>query len=635
MGCPAADKGANQPNLFYDPKSSESALPHFSDGSRDDLIQRRAIEAFHAHWSAEANNPASAEYDGRMVPADAIGLWSWDARPYPAFPALEDAWGDAENWRLGHWLNGRVGMALLPDVAADVCARAAAEADTSQLSGIVTGYRFDGPVSARSVLEPLAAVYGIDATEHDGKIVFRMRGVDRVGIDAGRLVEEDAPALVLTRGGLEATDTGVRLRFIDAEAEHAPGVVTTLADEQVTVEAALALDRAQAQHAADALAEQMAAQRERAQFAMAADGVMLEPGDVAVLGDAAWRIVEVAEGSVIRFEAVRASAARTPVVAPAVPVAPLVAAAAVEPVAVVVEAPPLPGAEDDLRPIGFAFAAPWTGPVTFSAGAEATEFTARGRITRPCAMGRLETALYPFASGRWQETSVWVSLPGAGLSSRSDSAVLNGANAALVETEAGWELIQFASAELVDVETWKLTRLLRGQQGSEPANAAGADIGARILFLTGAERRLDVADWERGLKLEWRAGRGSPDEAAAWRSDATHLALAGRMWSPAHLRAGRQGADLKVEWIRRARKGGDSWSAGEPPHETAERYRVRVSAGGGVLREWDVAEPLCLYAAGDQAVDFPSGGAALIEVAQLGTNGEPGGWAIVEVEISA
>ncbi len=295
MGCPAADKGANQPNLFYDLKSSESALPHFSDGSRDDLIQRRAIEAFHAHWSAEANNPASAEYDGRMVPADGIGLWSWDARPYPAFPALEDAWGDADNWRLGHWLNGRVGMALLPDVAADVCARAGAEADTAQLSGIVTGYRFDGPVSARSVLEPLAAIYGIDATERDGKIVFRMRGVDRVEIDAGRLVEEDAPTLVLTRGGLEATDTGVRLRFIDAEAEHAPGVMTTLASELVTVEAALALDRAQAQHAADALAEQMAAQRERAQFAMAADGVMLEPGDVAALGDAAMRRCGVAD----------------------------------------------------------------------------------------------------------------------------------------------------------------------------------------------------------------------------------------------------------------------------------------------------------------------------------------------------
>jgi hypothetical protein len=60
-----------------------------------------------------------------------------------------------------------------------------------------------------------------------------------------------------------------------------------------------------------------------------------------------------------------------------------------------------------------------------------------------------------------------------------------------------------------------------------------------------------------------------------------------------------------------------------------------VSGEGGILREWDVAEPLCVYAAGDQAVDFPSGGDALIEAAQLGTNGEPGGWAILSVEIPA
>lgn len=44
VGCPAVDKGANQPNVFPDPKSSEGAYPHFSNGRRDDLIQRRYLE---------------------------------------------------------------------------------------------------------------------------------------------------------------------------------------------------------------------------------------------------------------------------------------------------------------------------------------------------------------------------------------------------------------------------------------------------------------------------------------------------------------------------------------------------------------------------------------------------------------
>ncbi|HEX5007861.1 MAG TPA: glycoside hydrolase/phage tail family protein, partial [Hyphomonadaceae bacterium] len=224
LGAPAVDKGANQPNVFFDPKSSESALPHFSDGSRDDLIQRRAIEAFHAHWSADAGNPASAEYDGQMVPADGVAIWAWDARPFPAFPAQDNVWGDAENWRLGHWLNGRVGLAMLPDVVADVCGRSDVACDVSELEGIVSGYRFDGPASARSVLEPLMLVHGVDATERDGQLVFRMRGGAVTELQAGRLVDEGAPALQSMRTDMEGEEVRVRLRHIDAEADHQPGL---------------------------------------------------------------------------------------------------------------------------------------------------------------------------------------------------------------------------------------------------------------------------------------------------------------------------------------------------------------------------------------------------------------------------
>jgi hypothetical protein len=90
-----------------------------------------------------------------------------------------------------------------------------------------------------------------------------------------------------------------------------------------------------------------------------------------------------------------------------------------------------------------------------------------------------------------------------------------------------------------------------------------------------------------------------------------------------------------LRWIRRARKAGDSWMAGEPPHEVAEAYRIRVSNDGGTLREWDVSEPSCTYPAGYQAIDFPAGGEAVIEVAQLGPEGESGVWTGIVVEIPA
>jgi hypothetical protein len=99
LGCPAIDKGANQPNVFVDPKSSESAVPWFSNGERDDLVQRRFLEAHHAFWSVPANNPLSPLYGGTMVDTDNIYVWCWDARPYPFFPGRAAVWGDAGNWR--------------------------------------------------------------------------------------------------------------------------------------------------------------------------------------------------------------------------------------------------------------------------------------------------------------------------------------------------------------------------------------------------------------------------------------------------------------------------------------------------------------------------------------------------------
>ena len=53
LGCPAVDRGANQPNVFVDRKSSESAVPHFSSGMRSDTAQRRFLEAHHRYWQGD------------------------------------------------------------------------------------------------------------------------------------------------------------------------------------------------------------------------------------------------------------------------------------------------------------------------------------------------------------------------------------------------------------------------------------------------------------------------------------------------------------------------------------------------------------------------------------------------------
>ena len=57
LGCPAIDRGTNQPNVFFDPKSSESFTPHFSRGWRDDAIQRAYLEATYLWWGDAGEQP--------------------------------------------------------------------------------------------------------------------------------------------------------------------------------------------------------------------------------------------------------------------------------------------------------------------------------------------------------------------------------------------------------------------------------------------------------------------------------------------------------------------------------------------------------------------------------------------------
>jgi len=92
LGCGAIDKGSNTPNRFLDPKSSESSLPYFSNGQRDDQVQYRTLMTYLKAFDDEDLNPISTLYDGPMILKPS--LWAYDGRPYPYFPALLAVWAD-------------------------------------------------------------------------------------------------------------------------------------------------------------------------------------------------------------------------------------------------------------------------------------------------------------------------------------------------------------------------------------------------------------------------------------------------------------------------------------------------------------------------------------------------------------
>ncbi len=236
LGCPAVEKGTNQPNVFHDPKSSESFFPYYSNGSRDDFIQYRYLQATYAHWSAPENNPESDRYAGRMVDMSRAHVWAWDARPWPDFPTRLETWVDGANYECGHWLNGRASLMSLAEVVAEICDRCGVDAlDLSKLHGGVTGYLIEGLESGRQSLQPLMLAYAFDSFSIGGTLHFANRpGVVVSEFQAERCVlPANGSVISLTRAPVAETADRVTLGYVRAELDYQPGAAEARAPEAI------------------------------------------------------------------------------------------------------------------------------------------------------------------------------------------------------------------------------------------------------------------------------------------------------------------------------------------------------------------------------------------------------------------
>lgn len=616
-----------------DPKSSESALPYYSKGWRDDAIQRSVLEAQGAFWRVGANNPTSSVYGGPMVTAERQYVWAYDARPFPDFPARADVWGDAANWEKGHWLNGRLGRAPLGLLVSALAAEADFhDVETARLEGVLAGYAVDRPMSAREMIDGLADVYQFDCVEVGEVLRFQPRhGGSVMAVDASGLGERDEGAFTLALGQEAELPAAFRLGFLDEAADFAPAVAEArdpgaLGLREIGIDIAAAIPTAEAEARARSILADAWVMRETLSFSLPPSALAVEPGDAIVLNDLGeerlYRITDISDGSAREAELVRVS--------PEVYSAPVGAAQFITPQAVSVfgapvwelmDLPLMRDSDDPSAPWFAAFAEPWPGAVVLyrSAGSPALAGGASARAV----MGRLESALPSGASGRWDNRSVDVRLSFGTLSSREEIDVFSGANVIAVESGAGeWELAQFQNAELQPDGSWRLSGLLRGQAGTETEALAGAAIGARFVLMTAAATQAPFSSASRGLPFTWSAGPEGelPGTANFTEKTLTLNARGLRPLSPAHLRAKTEDADLRLTWIRRTRAGGDSWEGEVPLSEAYERYRLRIYNGGAIVREVETTTPDYLYAAVDITTDFgvPGPGASLtFSVAQL------------------
>ncbi|MBN9028993.1 MAG: hypothetical protein BGO05_21280 [Rhizobiales bacterium 63-7] len=627
LGCPAIDKGANQPNVFVDPKSSESFAPYFSNWMRLDSMQRRFLEAHHDHWTG-ADAPAG------MLDASKSFVWTWDARPFPAFPQEKKVWSDGSNWTTGHWMNGRLGAGTLAEVIAAVLRDHGFFAfDVEEVSGDLPGYVQGEIASARALIEPLMLAFQVDAYE-DGPILrFRSRlKASRPAKVIDVLADIDGQPLWTENRNHDADHAGEAIigfydQFLDYEqASSRSRRVAVTNDRVLRCDLAASLAKEMALAGAEALLRDQFVARRSVRFDLAPFDLDLQTGDAVELpaGPGGRFLVTRIEDGKTRHVEARAFAASTATRPPSPQDEPAPGGGGVFPFAPLLVFLDLPHFEGG--PSGdFARAALYAKPfrrsvLSSSAGTEG--FRPHAALERPARIGSLQAALSPGVLGRFDRTnSLTVDLPFGAAASAARAAVLAGENRLAVRCrDGGWEVLCYSAGEEIAPGRWRLTGLLRGLGGSDVAMRAGAEAGARVVFLDSAVRPLGLMAEEIGLSLNWIA------EAAGGQGATAPQAFAGGIraetpLAPVHL-SGRRlaGGDIRFTWVRRGRYDADDWDAADIAlDEPEERYRVEILDGSLVRRSVEVTAPVYNYPSAFEAADFGGPQAALsLRIRQMG-----------------
>ncbi|MGV6839078.1 MAG: baseplate multidomain protein megatron [Planktomarina sp.] len=641
LGCAAIDKATNHPNKFLDPKSSESTLPRYSNGQRDELIQMQYLRAMYGHWGNPDNNPMSTEYDGRMIDLTRAHVWAWDARPFPAFPDYLDVWSDGENYTKGHWITGRSNARPLDSLVAEICAASnVTDVDVSELYGYVRGYSVGDVTTARAALQPLMLAYGFDVAEREGKLIFKNRtGRGATALNTDRLVlgPDTDPPLMLSRDPEAEIADRVRLNYIRADGSFEAAAAETIFPADDTQDVAvtdlnLALTAVEAQQITERWLAEARVSRDKARFALppsmthlgAADVVSIaEPGggqgtyridQVEVAGQRLIDAVRIEDGSYDLLDLIDETPPVKQSASPAVP-APVFAQ--------FMDLPMMTGDETPHAPHWAVTADPWTGGAQLYRSGFEGNYAPFDTASVAATMGTTLTDLPRAAHGILDHgPALRVDLTQGTLASIPHEALLAGGNLAAIGDDSAdhWELFQFETATPVASGVYDVTTRLRGQLGSDALMPDVWPAGSVFVLINGAVRQMDLPSAVRGVAQYFKVaphGAG-PNDASATAYVQSFAGNGLRPYAPVWLCAAWENGDLSATWIRRTRLNGDAWGDGDVPlSEATERYRVQIVQNGTVLHSADVNSAEWTYTAAMAAGDGVAAGQATLQVAQV------------------
>jgi hypothetical protein len=197
--------------------------------------------------------------------------------------------------------------------------------------------------------------------------------------------------------------------------------------------------------------------------------------------------------------------------------------------------------------------------------------------------------------------------------------MLNGSNYALLGADGRWEVIQFQTATLIDTDTYTLSILTRGRQGTGH-NTGNHAIGDTFILLNSAIKRLDMSSSAIGTSYYWRIVPFGTLVGDATSVSFTNNGENLECFSPANIHVTRDASgNITITWHRRTRFGG-TWKnyTDAPLNEAYEAYEIDIMDGETVVRTLSSTSETVGYTAAQQTTDFGSAQASLdIKIYQI------------------
>lgn len=507
-----------------------------------------------------------------------------------------------------------------------LCSRAglgAAQVDASALASITRPVRALAVAQVegmRGALEQLRTAYAFDVTLAD-KLYFRPRGAAAVRtisydeLGAGEDGAADDPLPLTMAADLEVPPQ-VAVQYRNASADQQTGTEYSdrLLSTQVatqTVALGLSLTPAEAKGVADMLVHDAWANMASTRFALTLEHTALEPGDAVNVLDAGGRshrlriVRKTDERGTVNMEAVRDDA--SVILSQETTDSGYTAATTIDRVSEALwQTLDIPILRDSDDSAGWYVAARGASAVFPGAAVEQSwdnaQFTGLTTVGESAVFGTCSTTLGNFTGVGFDElNTVTVSVAGGTLASSTRDAMLG--DQTINVMRVGSEIIRFVTATQTgsNPNVYVLTRLLRGQRGTESFIATHAGGETCTLLRPQGLRRVGTQASEIGRLRYVRAitlGLDGTDVAA---TSFTDSGIALKPFAPVDLRREETGTGTVITWKRRSRLttrlvGPAGISA--PVGEQTEAYDVEfLNSSAVVVSSLRVGSPLAGLAA--------------------------------------